>query len=296
MRDILKDLCRFDMAVLNYYILEQLSVDIPKYSTSHAVIKLKDDLLQKKEEFCDIFARSIRDYLIIVSIGEARYALNRCGVGDIYLDFADAIVDRTYYKRDCVYTQCIDYAYNPLLPVLLKIFSDNTWRGQGYGGKAWYKIVKTIYMYDTLSAPIFIDHIVDLSHNSANVFTKNVLFCIKDLYNYKTVLDYKRDKNILEIDKQKIGCDSQYHDHFMIYRDVKKLLVRADNLLNVRISPELLSATIETTTPYALHWGNIDAQAVVKVITEQTQGEVECRHCGHIFISNKSDNQCKGCI
>ena len=292
---MLNDLCYFDIAVLNYYILEQLSVDIPKDSVSHAIIKLKDNLLQKKEEFCDVFAKSIRDYLLVVSIGEARHALNKCYVGDTYLDFADDITDRIYYKRDCVYMQCVDYDYKSILPILLKIFGDNTWRGDGFGGKAWYKIVKAIYMYDTLSAPVFIDHVVDLSHNSANVFTKNVLFGIKYPYSYKLILNYKKEKNILKIDKQQISCNIEEYNHFTVYRDVKKLLIRANNLLNIGISPELLSANTETDTPYTLSWGSMDVQTITKIITEQTKGEVECRYCGNIFVSIKSNELCRWC-
>lgn len=134
-------------------------------------------------------ARAFRDYIVLTAAGEARHARLKA---DYYWEgFHTSNVYRTR-----VYPDVERYNPDDVLREAVALF-DCEWRGGGYGGHAWKRIVEVGQRYGTIPDLMFLDVAVDLSHNSGLFLDKGVLLALADVTEYKDMLDRKTSVGLL---------------------------------------------------------------------------------------------------
>lgn len=132
----------------------------------------------------DNLARAFYDYIVLTAAGEARHARRHCCTRH-WSNFTVG-ADRNEAWNDA---QC--YSPESLLSALNTLFNKSVWvTGSSYGGKSWGRIVEAGLLYRKVPALVFLDHAVDLSHNSGLFLDKGIIF---DMPNstYKLFLDAK---------------------------------------------------------------------------------------------------------
>lgn len=148
------------------------------------LFKLKDS----HEEFCDGFAKLLKEYLTTICIGEFRYAKSECNIYLKHFFGTDA-------DRERIYTDAKDiYDVDLLLPVIEKIFRYFFWRNS-IGGKNWANIAHAVTLHGKVPNTVFIDHCMDLFHNGNSCYDKPYIFDYCACYN--KFLNFK--KNTTEI-------------------------------------------------------------------------------------------------
>lgn len=138
---------------------------------------VRQNCVEECDQFLQDFARSIRDYLAMASIGEARYSGN--------VTLVKGRKSRTI-DRETIYAESIQYDPTDILTYCEFVFSH--WNGMSeyikpnvisknsMGGPKWGLIAKRGAYYGRISNTMYIDHILDLSHNRALVWNKPVIF------------------------------------------------------------------------------------------------------------------------
>lgn len=146
--------------------------------------KWEDDWSYFTKEYRTKLANAIFDYTVMAVAGEMRHA-NRCS--DIRTDF-----DYNDTSRNTAYKNVAVYDPWSLLKTAATVFGpDVDWNG-GYGGEKWAAIAEAALTRKTYNDVVWIDHIVDLSHNNASYFDKGAIFSLCDSHNYLRFLTYKR--------------------------------------------------------------------------------------------------------
>ncbi|MBI5075573.1 MAG: hypothetical protein HZB62_10480 [Nitrospirae bacterium] len=220
--------------VSSFYLLEDLLLRLGPHETSHARLRLREDLCARRQGFKRLLASVLFDTLVKMCFGEARHAHERCG---IVIPEISSVLD-----RKAAYRLAEEYDPRDALPKLRDVFLE-CWL-QPYGGTAWAIICETTLKYWSLPDEIFVDHCVDLSHHGGLVFNKiETGFHVWHKRKYLDILDLKKNSSILDIDGP-----------LPVFSFAKDLLVRAYTLRLADGIPELKTSDSSLYRP--VQWGS----------------------------------------
>lgn len=203
---------RVFQGIMEFYAIESINAMAHASYERHSHAKWRKEFDAFKKQYIEHFANAFFDYTVFVCLGEARHAYKQC---DYYLDdFFDE--DERNSAYNCPHLEPFS-----ALNVLFKLFTFE-WESS-YGGKAWADIADGGLKYLTYPDEVFLDHLVDLSHNNGIFYNKtNHIFALKGTDSQiEFFLDLKRD------------CSPQvvygYCEHSISY-EIKKFFKRAINL------------------------------------------------------------------
>lgn len=225
---------RVFQGIMEFYAIESIDAMAHTDYAKHSHTKWREEFDAFKKQYIEHFANAFFDYTVFVCLGEARHAYKRC---DYYLDDFFEEDD-----RDSVYN-CPHLEPFSALNVLFALFSKN-WECS-YGGKAWADIANGGLKYHTYPDEVFLDHLVDLSHNNGTFYNKsNHIFSLKGTNGQiEFFLDLKRD------------CSPQIvygYCELSINYEIKKFFKRAINL--GIITPFIDDEWEDIETQKAMEW------------------------------------------
>ena len=195
-------MAEFDIlnAVKEFYGLLALEAQIAleqKFETfRHSHERFDSDFTAYRNEYIAKLAHHIFDYTVLVCGGEMRHAYRIASRHNA--EWADQCGNKI--ARTEAFHRAKEWTAKSVLEACLPVFSCRKWAG-GYGGKAWAGIARAGLMYGKIPDIVFIDHCVDLSHNSSVYFDKPCTDVIEldDAHIYKKFLDHKRNCEPIEI-------------------------------------------------------------------------------------------------
>jgi len=136
--------------------------------------------------------RTLRDYLTLACLGEARHGWEYCSVA--YL--VGGPFGRCSTTRDYVYIKVAKYDPIALLKKTRELFGYDGWV-DGYGGRSWERIAEfslEMWQVDPYEAPakrisLYVERAINLVHNLGPVFNKPVLVVENSCDFVRAVLD-----------------------------------------------------------------------------------------------------------
>lgn len=147
--------------------------------------KWERDFRSYKEAYVKNLARAVFDYTVLACAGEARHARACTGYYNPYIPQGGGRGSAMEYAK----------RYEPysVLRACYRLFNELDW-GSNYGGEAWARIAHAGLQYGKWDDVTFIDHCVDLSHNSSPYFDKCQagIFEMCSSSRYEELLDMKR--------------------------------------------------------------------------------------------------------
>lgn len=257
----------FFQAIVNFYVLDELAHKIAplKDAMLASRAKLYAEVTEHKQEFDAKLARAMFDYLALSTYGEARHgkaAIEKKKLSlrlqrelkKARLAFTNDNFPSKSFGGDRSYCLVEALKHDPkeFLPMLHAIF-----RGIRFpeycGGKTWAKAAASAMLYFRFPAPVFIDHVVDLTHNGGLIWDKGVIFyhvnadvAERDL---KRLLDYKQKHSLL------LSTNNS------LYEPVANVVERALTLGAIKAGkPVPLAVPVERRQdrlePIVAEWGN----------------------------------------
>lgn len=175
---------RVFQGIMEFYVIESIDIMTHTDYAVHSHAKWREEFDAFKKQYVEHFANAFFDYTVFVCLGEARHAYKRC---DYCLDdFFEESDRRGAYN-------CPHLEPFSTLNVLSALFSKD-W-ASSYGGAAWAGIANGGLKYHTYPDEIFLDHLVDLSHNNGIFYNKtNHIFSLNGTESQiEFFLDLKRD-------------------------------------------------------------------------------------------------------
>lgn len=223
------DLLNIYLCVQEFYAIEAISAMLSLKGSNfepmrHSHSRWHRDFSDFRNEYINKFASAIYDYTVSVVAAELRHCNQKAShyLKDYYASWQD---------RDDVYDECSVYNTNDILMAGIRMFDTKlvNWRG-GYGGDKWKQIAKAGLMKGKVSDCVFIDHCVDLSHNSSIYFDKRAdIFILVGRDEYQSFLDLKR------------CCEPQVLITTKQGYQFNRLLWRANNLNIIKEQPTVSS-------------------------------------------------------
>ena len=183
--------------VNDFYIMEALTYHASQQSHfEHKWKKFRKDLDKAYFELSSNLAYAMYVYGIMAAMGEARH---RSACHDAFI----LEIENSKSRSDC-YAYAKDYHPEKTAQVLTEFFTKYKWSG-AYGGQNWGNITNTMLMYGKWSDVAFIDHVVDLQHNTGTVFSKTSTLNYsgfnpeygEGFVGFNEFLTFKRNKDIL---------------------------------------------------------------------------------------------------
>lgn len=164
--------------IVDFYMLNAMEKDLLDYGEfpSAPIKKLRDDITEFREELASHLALAIRDYCLITSAGEARYASGEYGQ-DYYVEY---LIGRNL-PREHVYAKAIELEPNSLIAALETLFLEKNWKAGSIGGAKWGMIASSCRRYGEWSNTAFVDYCIDLQHNNGTAFSKTSVRNVMDL-------------------------------------------------------------------------------------------------------------------
>jgi hypothetical protein len=231
-----------------FYALNELRVYIYQdKSCRHSVERLRQDFDFLYKNYTSNLALMLRDYLILSCFSEARHSRT----------MATKTLSPTIPEasRSLAWQYVVNYDPISSVPKLLDVFGA-IW-AYGFGGRAWKKIAKTIQMYGTVDDTVFIDYVVDLTHNGGCALNKGAL--IEMNCEVEKLLSYKKDYSLLFSKPE--YYDSEIHSK-ALHPEVTFLITRAKNLGLLPEDPTLALHPYCSSPRFNLKtvaWGKIPA-------------------------------------
>lgn len=232
----------------DFYTLEAIRAQIvstisddPRMEFSHSLTKLREDVDEYYKDFVAILAKRTMLYLWAACLGEARHASGEVA-SEKYLEN----IERN--ERHVVFENAPRFPPNKQnMQVIRDIFSQK-WAGS-FGGKAWLRIFEAVEMYFTTTPATFIDHAVDLEHNTGTVFNKTsgklIGFTISYEGSFTSFLYNKFNYNII----------TRYVDEFVVARKTKNLVNRLCTITR-KPMPYWIIGKNDTLDDLEILWGN----------------------------------------
>jgi hypothetical protein len=233
----------------DFYVLEALKVNIgmeissdPKVEFKHSLTRLLFDIERYASDFIPNIAYRIFVYLYAACLGEARHAANT--MAESYF-----LKEMSCEQRNQAFTSALEFAPNDQnIQAIVDIFSQG-WRGS-FGGRKWLKIAKALQMYRHAPDAAFIDHVVDLQHNTGTIFNKSesddiLNFRVRYSGDFLGFLDCKFRYNIL-----KRPCGDMY-----VTRKVAGFVRRYELIFGLKPA-KWIKSHLEILGPYEIFWGN----------------------------------------
>lgn len=211
----------------------------------HSAAKLKAEVEEYLNYVSGIFAQMIRDYTILACYGELRYVTEKLEDSPFHFSHYkfDANLPRGCY---CSYVQDgLEYSTKSIAECCEFLYGGLFW-DESFGGPAWYEISRAIKMYETYPTTVFVDHCVDLQHNTGYFINKGCGIFVRDISELECILDCKKEWDILCFIKR-----------FKNYLDERTLrfCVRLCHLLEGYM-PYIKTLPIDYDTYVTVLWGN----------------------------------------
>jgi hypothetical protein len=170
--------------IIEHYLCQEVGRFAPPFK--------REDWLEEAELSERAIFRTLRDYLTLACLGEARHGWERCSVA--YL--AGEPFGRCSPNREHVYNRAVKYDPIALLKMARELFRYDGWT-DGYGGRSWERIaVFTLEMWqvDPFEAPasrisLYVERAINLAHNLGPVFNKPILVMENSCDFVRMVLD-----------------------------------------------------------------------------------------------------------
>lgn len=181
------------LLVQEFYSIEAISGMITgtQYShfepMRHSHCRWYQDFSGFRNEFIAKFASAIYDYTVLAVAAELRHCNQKAS------HYINGYYSSSLF-RDQVYRDCTVYNAHDILTMGIKMFDTQRvgWT-RGFGGEKWKEISKAGLVKGKVNDCVFIDHCVDLSHNSSVYFDKSAgIFSLSNIDHYKSFLDMKR--------------------------------------------------------------------------------------------------------
>lgn len=172
-------------AITSFYMLEELESVIPA-SFDKKLERIRFDVENYREEFNETLANMLFDYLALICWGEARYCKES-------MEYWSPNIKResgAFNSRSGSYSKALDYDPKLFLPKVEKINTSTQWSSGPYGGERWGRLAKLAGLYYKLNHKVFIDQVVNVSHNGGLAFNKGVIL-FQQNYTYEVFLDFK---------------------------------------------------------------------------------------------------------
>jgi hypothetical protein len=200
-----------------FYILEELRAEAGMWkSYTHSAERLRADINKAYNDWTEELGRGIRDYLLISAFAEARHGASSCSHYIPNIDRSDG--------RSGAWKKAAQHNPETLYAPLIALFRNREW-SSAYGGKKWGHIAATAAQYGKMIPGVFIDHVVDISHNGGCAFNKGIIFESIDgplSAIYRNFLDSKAQKSPI------YHCIHKYR--LIVSSTVRELLNRSHRL------------------------------------------------------------------
>ena len=184
-------------SIVNFYALEGMKAEMLKVNKKFLFVKSFERLWTDIEEYSSKYNRKLAqllfDHTVLCVQTELRHAKQQC---HYYIPnyFGDA-----WYKNYTDIMCFASYIFNPIetLKAGEELFDEGcyTWNYE-YGGDNWWEISHAGLMFHQVPNVVFIDHVVDLSHNNDFYLMKETGLFLHtprvDRYPYETMLNTKR--------------------------------------------------------------------------------------------------------
>jgi hypothetical protein len=254
----LKEIPKVDpmAAVYTFYALEHIYIKFLTYPSTPRYYRLLEEIEYVKEEYDSSFARALRDYFLLASCGEARYAWEKS-------THASPLFIKTK-ARSKIFSYIIKYDPKYLVNILEELFSKK-WKME-YGGEPWLRIIQTVKRYLTIPDPPFIDSCVNLVHHGGIAFDKGIIFKVpknKEIYEeweeyFQDMLDMKRKAK----DFTEVPC----YSYFTFLEKYNNNLMKEDQLI-LDLGPERYKGFPE------IPWGKLRPQGITVVELAELEPE-----------------------
>jgi len=180
-----------EFAVAEFYALQTIELlsKADRFKRSHE--KWLRDFHEYKRLFETKFANALFDYTALVVYGELRHSRRRCGLHHPSISQGG--------PRSGSYAEAEKYSPAFIAEAGLLLFYEYEW-DTAYGGERWGAIAKALHRrvnklnhFD--NDIVFIDHCVDLSHNSSHYLDKSEsdIFCNSCKSTYTDILNKKAE-------------------------------------------------------------------------------------------------------
>ena len=248
---VLKEVLDLPAAVAGFYVQEAVIARINGMQKNTMIIRLEDEIREFNaihRKYTDRLAGAFFDYIALASFGEARHAPSqaKCYILQICYNWNRDDAQQNIHTRTESYKKALRFDPYRFLPVLSILFHDGQWK-DAYGGKRWGDIAKAGMMYKEVSSTVFVDYVVDLSHNGGSMFNKNILFQFYSGDSYIHMLSMKRTFSILE--------DANFLKTFSIAQNAKPFLKLAAKLGLIPTSMIYSCAYESIEFPETIKWG-----------------------------------------
>jgi len=163
---------------------------------------IRHDAENFQKDFSSNLAKTLHDYLCVISLGEARHATTKCVYVPAKIHHWLSIVNNTDTGtggRDHLYNSASHYNPDLFLPELYDLFSnrwqiDNSSHSSNFGGWKWAEIVRKASLYGKMSNVMFVDMVINTAHNGSLCFDKSVLIWC-NVENLKFFLDLRANSD-----------------------------------------------------------------------------------------------------
>lgn len=162
------------------------------FNFQHSVEKLRVDMREYYNYICDILAQMIYEYTYLACFGELRYMQSKIDQENVQIlskRFKNNTRDRITYVKYCF--NAYNYSKSSIERVSEFLFKNFNW-DDSFGGMAWYYIIKLIKLYGVMPNEIFIDHCVDIEHNTGSYLNKGCGIFSRNFEQVSSLLDDKR--------------------------------------------------------------------------------------------------------
>jgi hypothetical protein len=194
-----------EFGMMNFYVLSELSAlatamlademkMIRMKVEASEVEELRDQIVTRVRIRADEMALVYKDYLVSACFGEMRHLCRRTGC-DLGIDgFCGSLIGR----HEAI-SRLKEYDSKKGLMLFEILFCHQNFTN-GFGGKLWSKICEAGLMYYDPAVPkdVFLDHVVDLTHNGGLFLDKTAEFFTSTPNIYIAMLDLKRDLGLLQ--------------------------------------------------------------------------------------------------
>jgi len=262
-QNVLVSTLNLPMAVATFYFQDAILTEIEtkKNSTSPSPQFFRHDAEIKELErnhayLTSHLAGAFFDYISLATFGEARHALRRADMYVKQINYIPEVSNKPVsIGRLASYKRSANFNPRLYLPVLVKLFNECNWEGRqnshtetySFGGPKWGKIAEAGMLYGKIPDKVFIDHVVDLSHNGGSMFNKEILFRYYDYDRYKRMLTYKSSEDILNNDNFSL---------YAIFPESIKSVTKLANILGIYKEKWFkLSVKSEIVFPDIIKWG-----------------------------------------
>ena len=193
-------------SVVNFYALEGMKAELLRRMKDFQFIKSYEKLLKDLENYSSQYNKKLAeilfDHTVLCVQTELRHAKTECRyyIPNYYGD--------GWYKNYSDIMCFSSYIFNPVetLKAGEKLFDEGCYSWQfEYGGNNWLNIAHAGLMFHQVPDVVFIDHVVDLSHNNDFYLMKKTGIFLHspriNRFDYECMLNTKR------LEKFSVFCD-----------------------------------------------------------------------------------------